>query len=101
VIARTWRGTTTAERADEYLEYLKATGVKEYAATEGNRGIFVLRRISDGEAEFLLVSLWDSMDDVKRFAGERVERAVFYPEDAEFLVDRDVEAFHYEVLVAP
>jgi len=101
MIARTWRGTTTAARADEYLEYLKETGVKEYAATEGNRGVFVLRRISDGRAEFLLVSLWDSMDDVKRFAGEQAERAVFYPEDDEFLVDREIEAIHYEVLVAP
>jgi heme-degrading monooxygenase HmoA len=101
MIARTWRGTTKAERADEYLEYLKETGVNEYAATEGNRGVFVLRRISDGRAEFLLVSLWDSMDDVKRFAGEQAERAVFYPEDDEFLVDREIEAIHYEVLVAP
>ena len=101
MIARTWRGTTKAERADEYLEYLKETGVNEYAATEGNRGVFVLRRISDGTAEFLLVSLWDPMDDVKRFAGEQAERAVFYPEDDEFLVDREVEAIHYEVLVAP
>lgn len=89
------------ERADEYLGYLKATGVKEYAATDGNRGVFVLRRISDGRAEFLIVSLWDSMDDVERFAGKPVERAVFYPEDEGFLVDRDLEAFHYEVLVAP
>jgi len=101
MIARTWRGTTTAARADEYLKYLKETGVKEYAATEGNRGVFVLRRISDGRAEFLLVSLWDSMDDVKRFAREQAERAVFYPEDDEFLVDREIEATHYEVLVAP
>jgi hypothetical protein len=41
--------------------------------------------------------LWDSLDAVKAFAGDDHERAVFYPEDDRFLVDRDLTAKHYEV----
>jgi len=31
--------------------------------------------------EYVLVTLWDSMDAVRRFAGPEPERAVYYPED--------------------
>jgi heme-degrading monooxygenase HmoA len=100
VIARTWRGAVRAENADAYLEYLEATGLKEYRETAGNQGVFALRRIEGDRCEFLLLTLWDSLDAVKGFAGDDVERAVFYPEDDRFLVDRDLTSTHYEVVAA-
>jgi heme-degrading monooxygenase HmoA len=68
VIARIWRGATKADRADDYLEYLDRTGVSEYRATPGNRGVMVLRLTEEDRTEFTLVSLWDSMDAVRAFA---------------------------------
>lgn len=100
MIARTWRGWTAAADADRYVEYLLQTGVKEYRETPGNRGVFMLRRISDDRAEFLLVTLWDSMEAVRAFAGADERVAVFYPEDDAFLVDRERHADHFDVLVA-
>ena len=97
MIARTWWGATRAEDADAYLAYLEATGLRAYRATPGNRGAYALRRLADGRAEFLLVSLWTSMDAVRAFAGPDVERAVFYPEDDRFLVARDAHVVHHEV----
>jgi heme-degrading monooxygenase HmoA len=98
VIARTWAGATRAEDADRYLEYLHATGFREYRVTPGNQGVLALRRLEGERAEFLLVSLWDSMEAVRRFAGDEPERAVFYPEDERFLVERDERVRHYEVV---
>jgi heme-degrading monooxygenase HmoA len=98
MIARLWRGATDAADADRYLEYLEATGLAEYRATPGNTGVFVLRRIHAGRAEFLLVTFWESMDAVKGFAGPEPGRAVFYPEDDRFLVDRDRHVTHYDVI---
>ena len=60
----------------------------------------MLRRISDDRAEFLLVTLWDSMEAVRAFAGTDERVAVFYPEDDAFLVDRERHADHFDVLVA-
>ncbi|HEU5303839.1 MAG TPA: hypothetical protein VFU40_04265 [Gemmatimonadales bacterium] len=97
MIARTWRGATKAEDAEAYAEYLERTGFAEYRKTPGNRGVLGLRRIVDGRAEFLLVSLWESEAAVRRFAGDHVEKAVFYPEDERFLVERDEHVSHYEV----
>jgi heme-degrading monooxygenase HmoA len=98
MIARVWRGVTPAARADEYAEYLRATGIPEYRATEGNRGVFVLRRVSETEAEFLLVTLWDSLSAIRRFAGDDVEKAVYYPEDPQFLLAMEPNVVHYEVV---
>src|SRR5256885_16792331 len=70
LIARIWHGVTPASRADEYTAYLERTGVRECKATPGNRGVYVLRRIRQDRAEFTFVSLWDSLEAIRRFAGE-------------------------------
>ncbi|QSQ24813.1 hypothetical protein JY651_07685 [Pyxidicoccus parkwayensis] len=97
MLARTWRGVTKAADADAYLAYLEQTGLKNYRATPGNLGAYCLRRIDNGRAEFLLVTLWESMDAIRRFAGESPDRAVFYPEDERYLIDKDLHVTHYEV----
>ncbi|HYZ10302.1 MAG TPA: hypothetical protein VE962_00220 [Actinomycetota bacterium] len=101
MIARIWRGRTPGEKAEAYHDYLRATGLKEYAETPGNRGVFALRRIEGGVAEFLLLTLWESMDSVRRFAGEDPERPVYYPDDDEYLLEREPLVSHYDVLEAP
>jgi heme-degrading monooxygenase HmoA len=98
MIARTWAGATRAADADAYLDYLHATGLAEYRATPGNRGVLALRRIAGDRAEFLLVTLWDSEEAIRRFAGEDMDRAVFYSEDERYLIAHDERARHYEVV---
>lgn len=97
MVVRTWRGWTRAEDADRYAEYVAETGLKEYRATPGNRGAWILRRTEGDRCEFVTVSVWDSLDDVRGFAGDDVERAVFYPEDDEFLVARELTVDHWEL----
>ncbi|MFQ5838928.1 MAG: antibiotic biosynthesis monooxygenase [Thermoplasmata archaeon] len=101
MIARVWRGTTLESKSDEYFDYLMKTGVKDYRSTEGNRGVYVLRRVSEGRAEFLLFSLWEDIDAIRGFAGPKVEKAVYYPEDEEFLLELEPKVAHYEVLARP
>ncbi len=92
---------TPEAKGDEYLEYLKATGLKDYRSTAGNRGVYVLRRVRRGRAEFLLISLWDSIEAIRAFAGPEVERAVYYPEDDESLLKKELKVTHYGVAVGP
>ncbi|HWN17981.1 MAG TPA: hypothetical protein VNO19_03590 [Gemmatimonadales bacterium] len=98
MIARSWRGATRAQDAETYLKYLHRTGLAEYRKAPGNRGVLGLRRIVKDRAEFLLISLWDSTDAIRQFAGSDIEKAVFYPEDERFLVERDDHVSHYEVV---
>lgn len=101
MIARQWHGTTEASKADEYLAFLNQSGIPDYKATRGNRGVFVLRRIEGEQAHFVLISLWDDIDAIKRFAGENYTRARYYPEDARWLLAFEPGVVHFEVCVPP
>ena len=96
MIARIWRGVTSAEKAEQYVEYLRETGLKDYRTIPGNRGVQVLRRTSEDKTEFLLLSLWESYEAIRAFAGEDLERAVYYPKDEEFLLELEPKVTHYE-----
>ncbi len=97
MIARVWRGATRAEDAEAYAEYLERSGMEPARALAGSRGSLLLRRVDGDRAEFVTVLLWDSIGDVRAFAGDEPERAVFFPEDDRFLVERELEVRHYEV----
>lgn len=43
------------------------------------------------------MSFWESREAIDGFAGQDIEKAVFYPEDERFLVERDLTVRHYEV----
>jgi heme-degrading monooxygenase HmoA len=103
MIARIWRGVVRTDDAEEYARYIADTGFAEYGRTDGNQGAWMLRRDEDGRTEFLTLSMWESLDAVKAFAGDDHEAAVLYPEDEQYLIETDPRVKHYEVVdrVAP
>jgi heme-degrading monooxygenase HmoA len=101
MIARTWHGVTNTSKANEYVDYLKKTGVPEYQETKGNLGVYILRRIDGDQAHFLLLTLWESEDAIRSFAGPEMEKAKYYPEDEKFLLELEPTVAHYEVLLKP
>ena len=86
MIARQWHGRVRTAQADEYFAYLQRTGLSDYASTPGNRGVFVFRRAEES---------WEA---IRAFAGEDVEVARYYPEDNDYLLEREPAVTHYEVL---
>jgi heme-degrading monooxygenase HmoA len=98
MIVRIWRGVVRTEDADTYAEYIRDTGFTEYGETPGNRGAHMLRRDEDGRTEFITFSLWDSREAIQGFAGEDIEKGVFYPEDDRYLIEREDTVKHYEVV---
>jgi antibiotic biosynthesis monooxygenase (ABM) superfamily enzyme len=97
MIARVWRGSTLAEDADAYAAYLEETGMRSARELAGSRGTLVLRRVRGGYAEFETILLFDALEDVRAFAGDELEQAVFFDEDDRYLVERELEVRHYEV----
>jgi heme-degrading monooxygenase HmoA len=97
MIARIWHGTTRPEKADSYLDYLNRTGLPDYQHTAGNLGAYVMRRIENGVAHFFTLTFWDSYDAIKRFAGKNYEKARYYPEDKDFLLEFEPNVENFEV----
>ena len=97
MIARVWRGATLAEDADAYAAYLEATGMRNAREIPGSRGTLVLRRVRGASAEFQTIMLFEQLADVRGFAGDELEAAVFFDLDEKYLVERELEVRHYEV----
>jgi hypothetical protein len=97
MIARIWRGAVRAEDAPAYAAYVERTGIDGYQRTAGNRGAWVLWRTEGDRAEIITISLRESRSAIEGFAGQDIGKAVFYPEDDQFLIDRDLTVRHYEV----
>ena len=97
MIVRIWRGAVRAQDADEYAAYVEETGIAGYRQTPGNRGAWLLRRTDGDRTEIVTLSFWDSRQAIEGFAGTDIDKAVFYPEDDRFLIERELKVAHYEV----
>jgi heme-degrading monooxygenase HmoA len=98
MIARLWHGAVPLSKAGAYARYLEKTGIPDYRATPGNRGVQVLRRTEGDVAHFLLVTFWVDEAAIRAFAGDDIARARYYPEDTVFLLELEPTVTHYEVL---
>jgi heme-degrading monooxygenase HmoA len=98
MIARIWHGKVPAAKANDYHQYLLATGLKDYAAVKGNRGVMLLKREEGGITHYDTLTFWDSIDAIKEFAGQDYEKARYYPEDKDYLLEFELLVTHYEVL---
>lgn len=101
MIARTWHGVTPAAKAGDYLHLMLTVAVPDYSAIAGNRGVYVMRRLEGDTAHFLLLTLWDSEDAIRQFAGADMNVAKYYPFDTDFLLELEPTATHYDVFAAP
>ena len=101
MVVRTWRGYAVAAEPQAYPKHLLQSVRPKLERLAGFRGLYLLRRRGLEEIEFLVLTLWDSMDAVHAFAGDQPERAVVEPEARAALVRFDDTVSHYEVLAAP
>jgi heme-degrading monooxygenase HmoA len=101
VIARTWHCVVPKSKSEEYKDYLDKTGVTDYQKVQGNCGIFIFRRDEKDKTHYLLLSLWESLESIREFAGEDLEKARYYPEDMDYIIEFKPYVAHYEVLIKP
>jgi heme-degrading monooxygenase HmoA len=99
-IARVWYGRTPASKGEQYAGYTTKTGIKDLTETRGNLGALLLTRVNKDVTEFVVISFWDSEESIKAFAGNDINKARYYPEDVDYLLEMPPELVHYEVSVA-
>jgi heme-degrading monooxygenase HmoA len=98
MIARHWRGVARRERAEAYIEHLRAETFPALARLPGFLSASILRRrVPEGE-EFLVITNWESLAAIRAFAGEDVEGAVVPDTVQEMMVSFDRTARHYEMV---
>ncbi len=97
MIVRTWHGRTRLADADSYESFMKTRAAPDYGSVDGLQRIFFTRRDEGDVSHFLLITVWDSIEAVKNFAGDNPSVAKYYPEDDEFLLEKEAHSFNHQV----
>jgi heme-degrading monooxygenase HmoA/uncharacterized protein YciI len=98
-VLRLWRGRATAAKAGEYLRHVKEKVLPKLESIPGHRGVCLLQRSVESGIEYVVLTLWASMDAVRSFAGSEPDKAVVEPEARAALSEFDPTVTHYEIVV--
>ncbi len=101
MIARIWHGWTTPQNADSYEALLRDDMFPSIRRIVGSKGAYLLRRNGENEVEYMTVTLFESLDAVRLFAGEKYETAVLHPKAHALLSRYDAKSVHYEIRITP
>ena len=99
MIGRIWHGCTKPENADAYENLLREeifSGIASRNLTCYN-GIQLFRRKVEEEVEFVTIMWFESIEAIKKFAGEDYKTAVVPSKARELLKRFDERSQHYEV----
>lgn len=97
MIARIWKGKTHIKNYEAYAEFLIDKAIPDYKQIPGIVEIIFLKNTQGDEGHFTLLTIWNSIDDIKKFAGDNFYKAKYYSEDVNFLLDFQEEVEHFEV----
>lgn len=97
MIIRHWRGATHKSKAEVYLKHLEEDTFRILNQIDGFVEAKAMRKDLEHEVEFLVISSWESMDAIKKFAGENPDIAVVPDKAKEMLLSFDKHVNHYEV----
>ena len=101
MIARIWHGYTHPTNADAYEQLLRTKILPGIHRVKGYQGAYLLRRTVVADGECFPISLWESRDAVRNFAGEGHSTAVVTEEARRLLAHYDEQSVHYEASWCP
>ena len=99
MISRQWHGLARSERAQDYVRHLLTETFPALREIPGFVDASILSRTKAIGVEFQVVTRWDSMDAIVKFAGADPEVAVVPSQVVEMMIEYDARADHFEVLV--
>lgn len=99
MVARIWRGYTSFENADAYEKFLKTEFMPavEKKNIAGYKKFQLLRKDEDAEVSFITIMWFESLEQIKAFAGDDYEKAVVHPKAQALLKKYDSHSRHFEL----
>jgi len=100
MIVRRFTARASAENAKAYYTFFHGTLAPQLRNIPGHRGALVLsRETRRGDVRITVLTFWESMDAITRFAGDKPARAVVEPEARALLDEFDGDVTHHAVEV--
>ncbi len=100
MIARHWKGIAHREKANSYLNHLEEDTFEVLKGIDGFIDVHVLRRDIESGIEFIVISTWESIEVIKGFAGNELEKAVVPDKAKSMLASYDEHVNHYEIVLS-
>src|ERR1700741_313574 len=98
MISRQWRCLAHANQAQNYVKHLRTETLPALRKIPGFVDASILSRTIAGGAEFLVVTRWESLDSIAKFAGADLEGAVVPAKAAAMMIEYDPRTRHFEVV---
>lgn len=98
MISRQWRGLVRPDQAQNYIEHLRSETLPALRVILGFVDASVLSRQLTGGVEFLVITRWDSLEAIARFAGADAEAAVVPASVVGMMIEYDRRARHFQVV---
>jgi heme-degrading monooxygenase HmoA len=100
VILRAFRATATEDGADAYQRFFVDSVLPVLQGIDGFQGAYVTRRDREDHVQIQVLTLWESLDAISRFAGDNLHAAVVEPGARAVLTDFDPVVTHHTVVVS-
>ena len=98
MVVRMWHGRVPTTKASDYRAFLKERAIPDYQSVPGNLSVHILERPEGDITHFITMTFWNNMESVRGFAGDDLEKAKYYPEDSDFLLEFEPTVVHYKVV---
>ncbi len=98
MISRQWKCILKEDAHDQYIKFLNEVVFKNARSLPGFVHADILKRSTPGGFEFLVITLWETLESIEAFAGKDISKAMVPEEAQRMMVSFDKTVEHYEVL---
>jgi len=99
MMIRLWAALTSEEDRHNYVEHFGTHVIPALQRLDGYAGAALSMRRTESGIEILVITRLKSLDAVRAFAGDDIERAVVAGEGAQVLKTWDTRVRHYETII--
>lgn len=97
MISRHWKGIAKPGEAENYIAHLRTDTFPKLSEIRGFIEASILKRAVAQGTEFLIVTVWESIEAIERFAGAQADIAVVPEVVQAMMVEYDKNVRHYEI----
>ena len=98
MVVRMWHGRVPTSRERAYREFTNSRAIPDYRSVPGNISVHILEREEGDITHFVTLTFWENREAIHAFAGDPIDRAKYYPEDEDYLLEFEATVVHYEVV---
>jgi heme-degrading monooxygenase HmoA len=97
MIARFWKAKIAKVHVPVYADHLKSQVLTTLRKVDGYIGAKLLERETNDGVEIVVITFWQSLDSIRKFAGPDVEQAVVSDDIVSIFLQYDKRVRHYKV----